>query len=186
VTERLDDVLWKLDLESGELITKVAVDGAPVDVSTGFGSIWVIHTRTDRNHHGEGGASLLEIDPNANETVGKPVDAGECPHSVETSEDAVWVLDFCDRAVRRFDPFTHELEGTARLGHSVGDFAVGGGFVWVSGGDDAVVTRIDAVTLEVEPRTIEVVGERTSSIAFGAGAAWVASSRGVTRIGSAP
>jgi hypothetical protein len=43
----------------------------------------------------------------------------------------VWVLDYCDEVVRKFDPETMQALGVAEL-PSAADLAVGDGYLWTT------------------------------------------------------
>lgn len=156
-------------------LTEISVGNTPVDLAAGEGGIWVVHTRSDPKHHGRGDASLLKIDP-ATGAPSKPVPAGTCPHSVTTGAAAVWVLDFCDEVVRKFDPETMQRLGVADLPSAATDLAVGDGYLWTVHPEDGVILRTDLESLDQIGDPIRFGGGRDygpSAITYGAGSIWV-------------
>ncbi|MGH2734114.1 MAG: hypothetical protein ACRDKZ_00930 [Actinomycetota bacterium] len=186
---------WVTNINGGALIrvdangdlSRVPVDGAPADVVAAGDSVWVAHTRGDPKHYGAGGASLLRLDAATGEVVAGPVPAGTCPGSVDRSPTAVWVADYCARALRSFDPITLEPLEVVELEGRPGDVAVGGGLVWASveTADEDAGTRL----VRIDERTLRAgysdlgPGNPFVSIDYGAGSLWVSDGeRGVLRL----
>ncbi len=174
MVEELGDRILRFSPD-GKLLTEIPVGNTPVDVATGEGGVWVIHTRSDPKHYGKGDASLLRIDP-ANGATSEAVPAGTCPHSVTTGASAVWVLDYCDEVVRKFDPETMQALGVADLPSLAADLAVGDGYLWTTH-PDGVVLRTDLEELNQVGDPIRLNDDRgywPSGVTYGAGFIWVA------------
>jgi streptogramin lyase len=174
VAEKVGDRILRFSPE-GSLLTEIPVGHTPVDVAAGFGGVWVVHTRSDPNHYGKGDATLLKIDP-ASASPSKPVPAGNCPHSVTTGASAVWVLDYCDEVVRKFDPETMQSLGVAYLPSVATALAVGDGFLWTVHPEEGVVLRTDLEGLHQvgDPTRLRQGSDYgPSAITYGAGSIWV-------------
>jgi YVTN family beta-propeller protein len=108
--------------------------------------------------------------------------AGTQPAGIGVGEGAVWVTNFGDATVHRFNPSTFE-EGPVRfvgVGRQPTGIAVGPDAVWVATSGDDAVTRIDSTAYSVT--TIPVADEPVA-VAVAPDAVWVASRSGtVSRI----
>jgi outer membrane protein assembly factor BamB len=174
VTNRLGDELWRLDPSTGRIAARIPVDGSPVDVAVTDEGVWVVHTSDDPDHHGAGGSSLVRVDPRTNTVVAGPVRAGDCPGTVQAVDGAVWVLDHCGQAVRRFHGGTLQLLTTSIVGKEPVDLALGGGFVWVL--NSGSVQRIDADGGELVGEPLSVGEPSHGALTYGAGSAWATAS----------
>ena len=98
------------------------------------------------------------------------------PTGIATGEGAVWVAHGRLGSVSRVDPqFTRVTDTIPVVGFPTGlvggAVTVGSGSVWATF-SDSTLARIDPVRLEVTGRAL--AGSQPSSIAYGAGAIWVA------------
>ena len=173
VVEELGDRLLRFSPD-GELLAEIPVGNTPVDAAVGEGGVWVVHTRSDPKHYGKADASLLKVDP-ADGATSEAVPAGTCPHSVTTGGSAVWVLDYCDEAVRKFDPQTMQLLGVADLPSAATDLAVGEGYLWTIHPEKRVILRLDLEGLNQVGEPIRLGNSRGyfASVVHGAGSIWV-------------
>ena len=127
-----------------------------------------------------GDSTFAELAPDGT-VLGKTL-AGTQPSGVAVAPGAVWVANYGDATVYRFDPASFE-EGPVRsvsVGRQPSGIAVGTDAVWVACAGDDVVTRIDPTAYSTV--TIPVPDEPVA-VAVGVDAVWVASRSGtVSRI----
>jgi YVTN family beta-propeller protein len=153
----------RVDIRSGDIITRIATGARSDVVVAGFGSVWVASSGT---------GIVSRIDPSANRVVAR-IPVGESPKFMAAGEGGVWVQNRADGSVSRIDPATNRE--TARVAaHAptrAGDIAAGGGAVWLSV-DGMPVTRIDPRTNTVTHQFVG--GSGADAIRWGAGSLWVA------------
>jgi DNA-binding beta-propeller fold protein YncE len=145
-------------------------------VATGEGSVWAL-TR-------QPAPALWRIDPSSNRVVGGPTPLPADPWSLGVGAGSVWVApNGADGRLVRVDARTGQV--SARISaHPVyfgSVLAFGAGFVW-TGNDDERYRR-GATVSKLDPGTSHLVGRPLAlgspqSIAYGAGAVWVADHAG--------
>lgn len=82
-----------------------------------------------------------------------------CDASLQPDGDVLWVLDYCDGSLRRFDPKSGRLSGPVAAPGAMG-LSAGFGAIWVS--DGSMVRRVDdgRVVAEIRVRGLVAAGER--------------------------
>jgi YVTN family beta-propeller protein len=145
--------------------------GAPYGtIAVDTSSVWAVFSDS----------TLAQLDAQGR-TLGEAL-AGTQPAGIDVGEGAVWVSNFGDATVYRFDPATFE-EGPVRsvsVSRQPIGIAVSSDAVWVACSGDDAVTRIDPTAYSTT--TIPVPGEPVG-VAVGPDAVWVASRSGtVSRI----
>ena len=156
---------------------QIAIDGRPVSVAVGFGSIWVVNHTAD---------TLVRLDPADGEApISIPVD--DRPTDVAIGERWVWVTNGGSDTVSRVDPDSNSVDKTVYVGPSPRAVATGEGGVWVANIDDSSVSKINPRTAERIGLPIEV-GQRPGDLAVGFGSVWVIDNYGgtLTRIDPDP
>jgi DNA-binding SARP family transcriptional activator/streptogramin lyase len=122
--------------------------------------------------------SIAVID-SATSRIVDDLEVGGRPVAMTFGEDALWVVTAED--VSRIDPKTRNAD-TIRVGKDIRDVATGFGSVWLAGGGDGRVIRVDPGLKK--PETLHFVEAREMGsapvrwIAAGAGAVWA--TRGTT------
>ena len=203
----------RIDPDSGKVTDRIEVGRAPSSIATGYGSVWVaaivgdVVVRLDPNtgelrgrlgkkelefpstvEVGLGSAwvadvvsdEVLRLDPRTLRVEDR-VKVGVSPTAIALGEDAAWVANF-DETITRIDAETLATTSIAIDGKP-GDVVAGGGFVWVTVPDRAVVLRISPSSRKVVGAPIPV-GKSPQGIAYGNGDVWVANQGNdtVTRI----
>ena len=147
--------------------TTIAVDGLPVVVATGQGSVWVgVRKKGRRDGSGE---SLVKIDPDLSPLGQEPIVIPGGVQDVAVGENAVWVTTFGEDVIR-IDPQNLKKTRSIRVGRGLNGIAVGEGAVWVANGAGKALTRINPKTLNRRSVPLGVVPTR---VAVGGGSVWV-------------
>jgi YVTN family beta-propeller protein len=116
------DVVRRIDPESGKVRRVIRAGNAPVAITVGAGAVWVAN---------DGDDSVSRIDPRTS-SVTKAISVGEQPAAVATGGGSVWVANSGDGSVSRIDPQTNQVIDTFSVGHSPQGVAVAGGAAWVT------------------------------------------------------
>jgi DNA-binding beta-propeller fold protein YncE len=158
-------------------------DGFPEGLVFARQRLWVLRRRTSFLPPG----SILEIDPDSGQIVGKPIQVDFDPWSFAVTEGAIWVAKNGPATVVHIDPETRQIVATIDIDASLVAADVHG--VWVSGaGENAVNAN---TTWRVNPLTNQLVGTpipvgiEPLRMVAGAGAVWVGAHSGppaITRI----
>ena len=156
-----------IDPASNDIVGEVPVGLRPGPVAGGEGAVWVGNL-DDRN--------LTKIAVPERSNAGTVSLENRTPTGIATGEGAVWVAHGRLGSVSRVDTqFTRVTDTIPVVGFPTGlvggAVTVGSGFVWATF-SDSTLARIDPVRLEVTGRAL--TGSQPSSIAYGAGAIWVA------------
>jgi YVTN family beta-propeller protein len=178
VAHGLRGQLSRVDPQFNQVTNTIDVAGAASavrggSVAVGLGSVWSAFSDS----------TLVRVEPTSVE-VSQSGYAGSVPTAIVVAGGAVWVANFADATVQRFNPSTF-LAGPIRtitVGHRPAGIAAGEGAIWVAASGGDAVTRIDPATSSVG--TFIPVGASPVAVAVGEGAVWVASSAGqsVSRI----
>jgi DNA-binding beta-propeller fold protein YncE len=151
-------------------VISVPVQGAPVGVTTGSGSVWVL-TGSAR------GERVLRLEPAIGRTVAAISIAGGGSElgGIAAGAGAIWAA--ASGRLARIDPGSDRVVATVRLGGFPSSLAVSGRDVWVtvirqSGPGELV--RVDARTNRIIARIR--VGDGPVAVAVGLGSVWVANS----------
>lgn len=130
-------------------------------VAAGESAVWI----TDQT-------SVIQIDPQTNQLVGRPLPAGEEIIAVALGHGTFWTGSHDDGIVTRVDPKTHRVVARIDVGFSVHGLAVDEESAWVLDEHGFAVVRIDPRTNQLQDRiSIDFVG---ANLAAGAGSIWVA------------
>jgi YVTN family beta-propeller protein len=156
-----------IDPASNDIVGEVPVGLRPGPVAGGEGAVWVGNL-DDRN--------LTKIAVSERSNAGTVSLENRTPTGIATGEGAVWVAHGRLGSVSRVDPQFTRVTDTIPVvdfpaGLAGGAVTVGADSVWATF-SDSTLARIDPVRLEVAGRTL--AGSQPSSIAYGAGAIWVA------------
>jgi YVTN family beta-propeller protein len=116
------DVVRRIDPDSGKVLRTTRAGNAPVAVTVGEGAVWVANGDDD---------SVSRIDPRTS-SVTKAISVGDQPAGVATGAGSVWVANSGDGSVSRIDPRTDRVIDTFSVGHSPQGVAVSGGAAWVT------------------------------------------------------
>ena len=140
----------------------------------GEGAVWVAT--------GEGGGSIVRVDPATNQVVDTIDVGGEGNLDVAVGAGAVWVQNAGAKAIQRIDPSTDDVVATIPVNDPV-HLGIGGGSVWTSNYGHGSVTRIDPST-NTAVATVPVPDSDPHGIAVLDDAVWVAldDSRQLVRI----
>jgi DNA-binding beta-propeller fold protein YncE/tRNA A-37 threonylcarbamoyl transferase component Bud32 len=139
----------------------IPVDGDPVSVARGFGSLWVADHSAD---------SVVRLDPGGLEKP-RTIPVGDQPTDVAIDHRWVWVSNGGDDTVSRVSPQTEQVL-TVRVGASPRSIATGEGAVWVTNIDGKSVSKIDPQERITIKRPIPL-GQRPNDLAVGYGSVWV-------------
>ena len=76
-----DDVVWRIEPDSGGVLATIDVGDSPAALATGAGSVWVANA---------GARTVSRIDPGTNDVVAT-IDIGNAPAGIAVAEGLVWV-----------------------------------------------------------------------------------------------
>ena len=144
VTNRAEHNILRIDMETGNVASPIALEFEPREIAYGEGGIWVVSTDHTR---------LVRIDPQTNEVAAhinlRPL---EIPDHVflliAAGEGAVWITD--QTKVIQIDPGTNQIVGQPLpAGEEIIVVALGHGTLWTGSHDDGIISRVDAKTHKV-------------------------------------
>ena len=145
-----------------KVIGTVTVQEGAATVRTGEGAVWVANPDED---------VVEQIDP-ASERVVRTIETAPGPRFFDVGEGAVWTLDQIDGSVTRIDASTGKATNIdADVPGLGGDLTVGGGSVWVRGGLEPLLARIDPRSYRIVERYGPPSG--SGAVIIGAGAVWI-------------
>ena len=121
-TDSRDDLVRRIDPESGRTMRAIRVGHGPVALAAGAGAVWVANISDN---------SLSRLDPGTN-SVTRAISMGESPAAVAVGEGSVWVANSGEESIARVDPRSNEVTDTIAVGHHPQGVAVAGGLVWVT------------------------------------------------------
>jgi Protein kinase domain len=172
-----DDVLIRVqpDDPGSQLLIHVppaaAVGEGFSSVATGMGGVFVLNSDT----------TVSRVDPTTGDVVKRsPTEGNGAFDSIAAGSGGVWVS---GANVEQFDAASlQSVLATVPAPSDECGIAAGGGWVWVCDASGSTVWRISPGPPVRLDRTVDV-GARPTSVAFGAGAAWVPAGDGtVTRV----
>jgi serine/threonine protein kinase len=158
-----DTSLVRVDPETANLMAAVELGGAPSQVTTGLGSVWIVDPRQ---------SVVKELDP-ATRTVARTIDFARAPIWVSVGDDTVWVSTYGETIntsiVWRLDPQTGSLSRFADAGLCGAE----GRNVWLCGYERADMAKVDVDTGRVLD-TIRIPRFSSATVSDDdRGAAWV-------------
>jgi DNA-binding beta-propeller fold protein YncE len=142
----------------------IEVGRGPLRLAVGDGAVWVTSA---------GDGTLIAIDPETGEPVGRPLRFGREVSGVAVGEGSVWISSPATGSVLRVDPVSGR-RSSIRVGGRPGAIVVGGGRVWVADKGGGGVTAINPRGGRIFKRGIEPRA-RPLRLAVGAGAVWASS-----------
>ena len=189
------NALWLLSVRSGTLsrvdahsgsVTTVALRGFPRDIAVGEGAVWAA---TAVN----GGAAVAQIDPETAEVEStRPVE-GVLPTALAAGQGAVWLagqnLRGSGGVLVRLSPRTNTVVESIRLPSKPSRIEVGPQDVWITAQLRAspTVSSSQGAVYVVDPSSSRITArsrapfvplQGRTSLAVGAGAAWIAGADG--------
>jgi virginiamycin B lyase len=198
--------LSRIDPQTGEVVAKIDVGRAPVDVAVdeNSGAVWVASVYLPKNYGGYGipqhseDRNLTRVDPETNRVVAEiPIraDAREGgADNVAVGEGAVWVLSV-DGRILKVDPETNEVADMVSVGGSSWEspLVVYGGGVWamVQSGTPQKPFKPAIRLVRVDPTTMQIVASEyltpfysiaPGALAAGGGYVWFSSGKGLARV----
>ena len=163
VVERREGRLARIDPTTNRVVTHVFT-GPTQEPAIGPGGIWLPSWDTKK---------LLLVDPDRNRVVAHV----NGPYfGVDAGDGQVWALTLDSHTLNRIDPGTRTVVASIPLPPGPTGVAVGGGAVWVCGGD-LDHPRSPGWIWRVDPETNEVVARiriprLVRKLAFGFGSLW--------------
>ena len=154
-----------VDPVTGEIRRSVAVGQRPSALATGAGSLWVANT-------GDETVSRLTGD------VVRTIALSGHPVSLAFGRRGLWVVT-AERRLLLVDPHYDNVAASFALPLRPAGIAVGGGYVWVSGGGTTVLRKPEAGGPLL---TIVPDDGAYGPLAFGAGRLWVSGQTAVTPV----
>jgi streptogramin lyase len=172
VTHPNEGKITRIDPLTGDVVAEIELDGFPLGIDVGFGSVWVATSSPPDGVNG----GVSRIDPSTNEVV-RTILVGNLPEYLAAGAGAVWVTSN-NGTISQVDPRANQLIETIRItdgGRT--SLTVGGEAVWATEitppGEETTLYRIDPATSR--PEQVEIsTGETLLGLAFGAGALWIA------------
>lgn len=157
----------RIDLQTNEVVAEIDLSALQipsynlVTLSAGEGAVWITDQR-----------NVIQIDPETNQIVGKPLPAGEEIIVSAVGHGTLWTGSHDDGIITRVDAESHRVVATIQVGFSVHGLAVSEDAVWVLDEHGFGVVRIDPYSNQLRERVgIDFIG---SNLAAGAGSVWVA------------
>jgi PQQ-like domain len=115
--------------------TATGVDGAPVGLASGFGSVWVAVSDTD---------TVVRLDGQG-EIIGQ-VTVGRTPLRLAVVPRGVWVSEFADGTVALIDPRSGSVTTRVKVGAQPEGLTSDGTHLWVVLQQDDRLVELDAAT----------------------------------------
>lgn len=156
------------------IVASIDVGSAPWNMAVYDGILWVI-----------AGNSLVRIDPQTDEVIGKPIPVTVPDRTrleaIAVEQDAIWVSALGGGnigvpndvdSVLRVDPQTWETVARIRVRRGPVSLAVTPGFVWTVNWGAHLVSKIDSSTNRLAGEPFRT-GAAPYSITFGDGSLWV-------------
>jgi streptogramin lyase len=146
----------------GRVVSSRALDGQPIAVRAGLGSVWVL----------DSGGTLYRLDPRSGKIVHRLTLPVTAAYNIWTGGGSLWVADDQGAAVVRVSADGRRVLARARTGDGPASMAFSGTTGWVLSHRDRVLTRIDLRTNRA--RQVAVVpGSAPERLAFAAGSLWM-------------
>jgi YVTN family beta-propeller protein len=161
------DVVSRIDLETGEILSTVKVPRAPVSLVFSPDAVWVVNFGMD-------GDTVMHLDPKTGQISGDPIQTGRAPISLALGEGSLWVANHDAHTVTRIELATNQVLANITVPSEPHRLAYGEGAVWVANWHVDSVTRIDPQTNQVVGEPIPI-GFPAGNIAVGLGSVWVTS-----------
>jgi hypothetical protein len=128
--------LVRLSLATRKVVRSVRLDGPPIAVVAGYGSIWAL----------DSSATLYRINP-ANDRIAKRIPLGtSAPYNLWIGGGSVWAVDDQAAQVVRVSPSTNAVVKRITVGDGAADMVFGTGSAWVIDHRDRTLMRIDLAT----------------------------------------
>jgi streptogramin lyase len=159
--------LARIDLSANEVVAEIDLrplqipDHVLLLITAGEGAVWI----TDQTH-------VIQINPQTNQIIGKPLPAGEEIIAVALGHGTLWTGSHDEGIVSRVDAKTHRVVATIDMGFSVHGLAVSDEAAWVLDEHGFAVVQIDPQTNQLQERIpIDFIG---ANLTAGADSVWVA------------
>jgi DNA-binding SARP family transcriptional activator/streptogramin lyase len=127
-----DGTVSRINLSDGS-VQPIPVSSTPVNLTTGYGSVWVIG-----GDAGQTGETVWKLNPSTRQ-ADAIIDLGTTPFAIATGAGAVWTANPEAGTVSRIDPRTNQIAKTVRLGFNPQGIAVADDAVWVTVGNEGGV-----------------------------------------------
>ncbi len=167
-----------LRVDTGAVLSPIAVGPGPEDLVAGLGALWTANKGCDDpSNPCPGNGSVSRIDP-ATGAV-KTIPLGKEPRYVTAGASSVWATSFFSDTLSRIDPVTGNVAQVVAGPKGPGGVAEAFGSVWVAGYENGEVWRYDPATLAVTAK-IQGVGPGIEDLKASASAIWTANSAGAS------
>jgi DNA-binding beta-propeller fold protein YncE len=156
------------------IIANIDLGDRPRMMAVGDGTLWVI-----------AGDSIVRIDPQTDQVVGKPIPVGvprtAILEAIVVGEEALWVsmvnggsvgVPNDVDSVLRIDPQTGETLARIKVRRAPASLAYTPGFVWVANWGAHLVTKIDSKTNQIAGEPLKI-GAAPYSMVPGDGSLWI-------------
>jgi YVTN family beta-propeller protein len=167
VSNPLINAVQRIDLTSGEIITRISVQRPCAAMSIGFGSLWVASCELNEIHR---------IDPQSNRVIARiwtPLATSES--SISAGEGGVWLVSAPGEVLTRIDPTTNKVVASIKVKDRSSSAMAGFGAIWVTTAagreQNGTVQRVDPLSNRVVATITVGFGPRF--LAAGEGGVWV-------------
>ena len=166
--------LLRLDLESGRVLQRIRVGGAPGPIALGGGRVWVAD---------EDGRGVSAVNAQGGRVYRRGLAPRAEPLRLAVGAGGLWVSSASTGNVRRIDLGDLRVDPAIPVGRGPAGVTVAGGLVWVANSRGETVSKVDPSIQAVLAAPIDV-GGRPGGIDAGTSTVWVASAAedAVTRI----
>jgi hypothetical protein len=152
----------RVDTRSGKTTKSVRLSGAPIAVTTGFGSIWAV----------DSGGTLYRLNRSTAKIAKRIRLATAAAYNVWVGGGSVWVADDQAAQVVRISPRTNKVLARARVGDGPADMAFSGSTAWVINHRDRVLSQINLAT--TRPKQVAVIpGDAPERMVWSSGRLWI-------------
>jgi YVTN family beta-propeller protein len=98
---------------------------------------------------------------------------GGGPSGVLYEDGDLWITNYLDGTVAKYNPAIDEIEDTFPVGRGASGITSGAGSIWVAAAETNVVVRVSGLESGNPTTTSIPVGRQPADIAFADGAVWV-------------
>jgi DNA-binding SARP family transcriptional activator len=165
-------LVLRLDPETGAVVARIAVPGAPYDIAAGDAGVWIVSSGAAAADRLDAVSPAVSKIDTATNRVGASVKLEIEAYRLAVSRDAVWVPMVGSDALWRIDALAKRRAAVVAVGYHPMGVAVGGDAIWVTSILETAIRRVD-------PETNRVVATIEPPFGVGAEAAderevWVA------------
>jgi len=155
--------LLRIDPDSGDLLQKIDVGGAPAAIALGGGRVWVADAD---------GAGVTAVNAEGGRVVRRGIGTHAAPLRLAVGAGGLWVSSASTGTLRRVDLSTMRPGRGILVGRGPAGVTVAHGLVWIANTRGDTVSTVDTATQVVVGDQVEV-GDQPGGIDAGTDTVWV-------------